>query len=175
MTDTSDVTGPAFVLDFGEGRRGEFKAHAKGNAFLLVRYMDDLFSDQAFTAAKAAIALAVDQVLPEEQERLQQFLMDNGRAENLADAIYDALNATWSGETSFPLAPSSGSSEPTSPIDGGTSSTDGSSSPATPATDDGVDAAKTRRASGSRSQGSPSRRASQPRTRSSRSKATPTQ
>lgn len=128
----TDEATPLLVLDFGDGVKGEFKAHRYANQFLLVRHSDDLFRG-GYKAIEAATILTLDQVLPEEKERLEQFLFENGRSDNYVDAISDGLQACWSGETNLPLEPSSDSSETSSPTDGDPSSKDDSSSPDTPA------------------------------------------
>lgn len=118
------------VLDFGDGEREEFKAHRFANQFLLVRHIDKLF-EGGYEGLVAATSLAIDQVLPEEKERLEQFLFAHGRSDSYIKAIHDGLSACWSGETKLPLDQPSTSSETTSPSGGGTSSMGGSSSPVT--------------------------------------------
>lgn len=124
-------TVPLLVLDFGDGKRGEFKAHRYANQFLMVKHIDNMFAG-GYDGLVAATTLAMDQVLPEEKEKLEQFLFENGRSDQYIIAIQNGLNGVLSGETNLPLESSQDSSETTSPQDGDQSSTDDSSSPATP-------------------------------------------
>lgn len=174
MTDTAESEAtPALVLDFGEGRRAEFKAYDRPNLVLLTEHFDNLFSE-GYHAARSAIILAVEQAVPEEREAVKAHLTANGRHDSFVDVIYQGLDGCWRGVTTYPSVPLSDSSTTTGQTDGGTSSTDASPSPATPAT-----RAKTSTGSGaarrqtstraSRSGGS-----SRPRTQSSPKAATTT-
>lgn len=125
--DTTEPT-PLLVLDFGDGAREEFKAHRYANQFLLVRHIDQLFAG-GYEGLVAATNLALDQVLPEEKPRLEQFLFENGRSESYIEAIHDGLQGCWKGETNLPLGSSSDSSETSSLTDGDQPSKDDSSSP----------------------------------------------
>ena len=129
MTENNAPT-PLLVVDFGDGQRGEFKAHRYANQFLLVRHIDQLFAG-GYEGLVAATNLALDQVLPEEKGRLEQFLFEHGRSEDYITAIHDGLQGCWTGETNLPLGSSPDSSETSSPTDGDQSSRDDSSSPAT--------------------------------------------
>ena len=131
MADNSTEPTPLLVLDFGDGKRGEFKAHRFANQFLMVKHIDNMFSG-GYDGLVAATTLAMDQVLPEEKEALEQFLYENGRSDQYIIAVQNGLNGVWSGETNLPLESSQDSSETTSPQDGDQSSTEDSSSPATP-------------------------------------------
>lgn len=128
MTDNNDVQ-PTVVLDFGDGQPAEFKAERYANQFLLVRHLDQAYGSEGdYYAIVAVTNLVRDQVLDEERDRLDEFLLAHGRSDDYVPVIRDALGDCWRGETNLPLEPSQDSSETTSPTDGDTSSTGDSSS-----------------------------------------------
>lgn len=126
----AEETQPTLVIDFGDGVSGEFRAHRYANQFLLVRHVDQIF-DSGYQAVQAVTVLVLDQVLPEERARLEDFLLENGRRDDYSQRLYDALDGCWKGETSLPLEPSSVSSGTSLSPETGQPSRDDSSSPAT--------------------------------------------
>ena len=124
---------PTLVLDFGDGEAGTFKAHRQANNLTLIENIDNVFSDSPFESIKAVTVLIQDQVLDEDLDSLREFLHQHGRDENYATVLYEALSACWSGETNLPFEPSSDSSDAISTPETEPSSTEDSSSPATPA------------------------------------------
>jgi hypothetical protein len=120
---------PTVVLDFGDGQPATFKAERYANQFLLVRHLDQAYgSDGDYYAIVAVTNLVRDQVLDEERDRLDEFLLAHGRSDDYVPVIRDALGECWKGETNLPLGSSQDSSETTSQTDGATSSTGGLSS-----------------------------------------------
>lgn len=101
-------TAPHLVLEL-DGDRQLFRCRGqKANQYLLVKYLDDL-SSVGFAATRAVVKLALGQVLPDEQRRLEAYLDVHGFAEDFDSALYAALEACWKGETLLPFAPSSDS------------------------------------------------------------------
>ncbi len=128
MTESNDVQATV-VLDFGDGQPATFKAERYANQFLLVRHLDQAYGSEGdYYAIVAVTNLVRDQVLDEERDRLDEFLLAHGRSEDYVPVIRDALGECWKGETNLPLESSQDSSATTSPTDGATSSTDASSS-----------------------------------------------
>lgn len=126
----AEETQPTIVIDFGDGAVGEFRAHRYANQFLLVRHVDQIFGS-GYGAIQAVTVLILDQVLPEERARLEEFLLANGRRDDYSQRLYDALDSCWRGETHLPLGPSSDSSATSSSLETEQQSRDDLSSPAT--------------------------------------------
>lgn len=97
--------GPHIMLDL-DGDRAIFPAYPDANQFLLTKHINSL-SVPGFPSINAVTVLLTDQVLPEERDRLEAYLLKHGRIENYAQLLYDALSDCWEGKTMLPLAPPS--------------------------------------------------------------------
>lgn len=107
-TNPETETAPHLVLDFHDGGDvGVFPAWPTMNQGVLWKYRNEL------TGFDAVMALTYSAVKADQTERLEEFLIAHGHADDFAQVLFDALEALVKGETNLPLERSQDSSTST--------------------------------------------------------------